>query len=114
MTRADSLSHCANIRQLPCLKCGAQSAGTVHHLKQGTGERGGTRSSDQWGVPLCWGCHVFDHGCIESFGSTREHETFVAWGIADVLQVARDLWAARASFERMFTIVQHHRAGLPI
>lgn len=115
MTRASSSLHCANIRMLPCLKCGTYPCGTVHHLKEGTGERGiSMRSSDRWGVPLCWQCHVAGAGCIESFGSSREGEIFRSWGIADVLDVARQLWDARQSFERMFVIVQHHRAGLPV
>lgn len=112
MTREMSARHCANVRLLPCLRCGRHPAGTIHHLKQDTGERGGAmRSSDRWGVPLCWlPCHAM----IEGVGSRLEIETFRTWGIPDVLRVARELWDARDSIERMFVVVQHHRAGLPL
>ena len=96
--------HLALVRALPCVVCGKEPCGEVHHLNSGTGERGaGLRSTDKWGVPLC----RIDHDIVERAGSRREVSTFEAWGI-DAHVLAQDLWAATGSLERMRAIVVAH------
>lgn len=96
-----SEKHCANIRKLPCLACGKRPAGTIHHLKSHTQERGmSVRSTDKWGVPLC----PIHHEEIEKAGTRREVDTFKRWGIEDVHAVAVSLWSA-ADINAMLRIV---------
>lgn len=100
-----SAKHCAMIRKCPCAACLIEPAGTIHHLKQGTGERGGAmRSSDRFGVPLCPVCH---HD-IEHIGSKNERAHFLGWGV-DPLRLASDLWAATGNQDEMARIVKEHR-----
>lgn len=102
-----SEEHCALIRQCPCAGCGRKPAGTIHHLKSGTGERGaGLRSTDKWGVPACIHCHE----TIERAGTRQEVATFASWGI-DPHVLAQDLWAATGDLARMTKIVLAHRSA---
>ena len=100
-----SEKHCAAIRQLPCCACLVKPAGTIHHLKSGTGERGmGLRSTDRWGVPMCFA----HHEDIERAGTKREVAVFGEWGI-DPHELARDLWQSSPDVEKMSRIVHAHR-----
>lgn len=53
---ADELpQYTARLRQLPCVACKREPAGTVHHH---TGRRGmGQRAHDRDAMPLCPQCH---------------------------------------------------------
>ncbi|MEQ1694420.1 MAG: hypothetical protein ABL901_01135 [Hyphomicrobiaceae bacterium] len=101
-----SRTHCEAIRLLPCCCCGRMPGGTIHHLKQGTGERGaGMRASDKWGVPLC----APEHEDLERQGSRNEMAWFAARGIASTLDLAVALWTASPDTARMTKIVIQHR-----
>ena len=108
-----SEAHLALIRQLPCCITGKRPGGEVHHLKDGTGERGmGLRSTDKWGVPLCH--HV--HMDVEAAGTRNERAWFLARGI-DPIVLAKDLWGASGDLEKMIKIVESHmraNGGRPV
>lgn len=100
-----SEKHLAAVRKCPCAACLKVPAGTVHHLKSGTGERGmSVRSTDKWGVPLC----MVHHEEIERAGTRNEVRTFQAWGIADVHALALALWGAACDAPKMTRIVIEH------
>lgn len=81
-------------------------AGQIHHLKQGTGERGiGVRSTDKWGVPLC----MDHHEAVERAGAKREGEWFRERGIANPLDLAAALWNVSGSIPRMVEVILSHR-----
>jgi hypothetical protein len=102
-----SVSHCELVRLCPCAACLLTPAGTVHHIKSGTGERGiGVRSTDRWGVPLCPRCHEE----IERIGSRHEPAHFVTVWKIDPHSLARSLWASTGDLAQMTRItIAHHR-----
>jgi hypothetical protein len=98
--------HLAALRKAPCCSCLKTPAGTVHHLKSQTKERGiSVRSTDRWGVPLCFRCHQE----IENAGTKREIKTFQGWGIADVHALALALWGTAGDVSKMVRIIIEHR-----
>lgn len=102
-------AHCDYIRRLPCCVTLKVPAGTIHHLKNGTGERGaGMRSSDKWGVPLA----IEPHMELERLGSRNETAWFKDRGIDAPLDLAAALWAASPDVARGTKIVlEFHRRG---
>ena len=102
-----SEEHLALLRKCPCAVCPRTPAGTVHHLKQGTGERAmGIRSTDRWGVPLC----LVHHDEVERQGTRREVAWFAAFGI-DPHELARSLWESTGDLGRMIRIIQAHKSS---
>lgn len=102
-----SVDHCGLIRQCPCAMCLRVPAGTIHHLKSHTGERGiGVRSTDQWGVPLC----LFCHDSIEKAGTRNEIARFNEVHI-DPHELAKALWRASGNLPLMTRLVIEHRHG---
>lgn len=102
-----SEKHLQLIRKLPCVACLKMPAGTAHHIKTGTGERGvGLRSTDKWAVPLCWP----DHEELERAGSRNEIRWFREHGIDDPHGLAAALWNASGDLPMMTKIVFAHRA----
>jgi len=98
-------SHLADIRKLPCCVCGRHPGGEAHHLKAGTGERGGAlRSTDRWAVPVC----RTDHNEIERIGSRNEPAYFERIGIAPLV-LAAALWSNRGDLMSMLRVLQTHR-----
>ncbi len=103
------------LRQLPCCICGHTPAGTVHHLKQGTGTRGtNMRSTDRFGLPMCkFGFSSGGQDChsqVERIGSRKEQAWFRERGI-DCLDLAGALWSNKHSLEAMMSVLQAHREG---
>lgn len=97
--------HRKRIKQLWCCVCGYPPMVDPHHLKKGTGERGmAIKSTDRWAIPLCQDCH---HE-IESIGSGRELQWLDGHGI-NGLELAKELWSARASLEAMELALKRHR-----
>lgn len=98
--------HLAALRKCPCVATLRMPAGEVHHLKQGTGERGaGMRSTDRWGIPLSRTAHEE----VERAGSRNEPAMLAKWGIDDALQLASDLWRASPDVPTMTRIIYAHR-----
>ena len=100
------------LRQLPCCICGHTPAGTVHHLKQGTGTRGmGMRSTDRYGLPMCMAGFSSGgqncHGEIEAAGSKNEAAWFAERGI-DALDLAAALWSNKHSLDAMWGVLMAH------
>lgn len=102
-------AHLAYLRNLPCCVTLKVPAGTVHHLKQGTGERGaGMRSSDKWGVPLAMEPHME----LERQGSRNETRWFAERGIPAPLDLAAALYSASPDVARGTKIVlEFHKRG---
>lgn len=98
----NSEEHLAALRKCPCIATLKMPAGEVHHLKQGTGERGaGMRSSDRWGVPLS----REPHDEIERVGSRNETAKLAEWGIKEAPDLADALWHASPDVRRMTAII---------
>lgn len=104
-----SEAHLAMLRTMPCVVCLKAPAGTVHHLKAGTGERGmAVRSTDKWALPLCF----HDHETVERIGSKNETNHFRGLGIdAFVLSIA--LWGARGDEALIRKLIVEHKQGRP-
>jgi len=104
----NSDEHLAALRKCPCAATLRMPAGEVHHLKQGTGERGaGQRSSDRWGIPLS----REPHEIVERAGSRREHATLESLGVHDPIGLAHALWHASPNVPAMTRIILAHRTG---
>lgn len=104
----NSEAHLEALRKCPCIVTLKTPAGEVHHLKQGTGERGaGMRSSDRWGVPLS----RTPHEQVERVGSRNEEKWFREHGIESVIDLAAALWAASPDVAKMTKIILAHRRG---
>src|SRR5581483_10303975 len=63
----------AQVRQLPCLKCGMEPAGEAAHVRLTSAafnKRGGMakKPADRWTVPLCGGCHREDRDALHRLG----------------------------------------------
>jgi hypothetical protein len=102
----NSEEHLAALRKCPCIVTLKMPAGEVHHLKQGTGERGaGMRSSDKWGVPLS----RTPHETLERAGSRRELAVLESMGVTDPIGMANALWHASPNIAAMTKIILAHR-----
>jgi hypothetical protein len=98
--------HLAALRKCPCIITLKVPAGEVHHLKQGTGERGmGMRSSDRWGVPMS----RVPHEELERQGSRNETRWLKDHGIVAPLDLAAALWNASPNVAVMTKIILAHR-----
>jgi hypothetical protein len=63
----------AQIRALPCLKCGMDPCGEAAHIRRQSaalGKRGGIgkKPADKWALPLCAGCHRDDDDSQHKIG----------------------------------------------
>ncbi len=97
--------HLALVRKLPCTVCLSMPAGTVHHLKSETGERGmGVRSTDQWGVPMC----MIHHEEVERAGTKKEVAYFKKVKV-NPHELAKALWRASGDLPKMTLLVLDHR-----
>lgn len=104
----NSDEHLAALRKCPCAATLKMPAGEVHHLKQGTGERGaGMRSSDRWGIPLS----RVPHEIVERAGSRREAATLASLGVPDAINLANALWQASPNVAVMTKIIIAHRGS---
>jgi len=104
----NSEEHLAALRKCPCVITLRVPAGEVHHLKQGTNERGaGMRSSDKWGLPLAHGPHME----LERESSRNEARWFERHGVDAPIDLAAALWAASPDVARMTKIILAHRGG---
>ena len=104
----NSEAHLSALRRCPCVATLKMPAGEVHHLKQGTGERGaGLRASDRWGVPLS----RVPHEIVERAGSRRETATLASLGVRDPIGLASALWQASPNVAAMTKIILAHHKG---
>lgn len=100
-----SEGHLALVRKLPCTVCLKLPAGTVHHLKSNTGERGmAVRSTDQWGVPMC----MLHHEEVERAGTKQEVAYFQKANL-DPHELAKALWRNTGDLAKMTRLVLDHR-----
>lgn len=101
-----SAKHCDLIRAMPCAITLKMPCGEIHHLQNGTVERGaGLRSTDRWGIPLTHALHMELH----KLGSRREPEWFAKHGIDDPLGLASALWHSTGDLPKMIRILMSHR-----
>jgi hypothetical protein len=97
--------HLAAVRKLPCTICLKMPAGTVHHLKSNTGERGmSVRSTDQWGVPMC----MIHHEEVERAGTKNEVAYFGQVNL-DPHELAQALWKIGPDLSMMTKVFVAHR-----
>jgi len=104
--------HRANIKHLPCVVCWKAPPNDGHHLKSGSARhsRGmGMRAVDKFLVPLC----RRHHDDLESYGSTREMEWFLAHQVEDPEGLAFALYEAPLDVRIRTAIVAAHR-GLKV
>lgn len=96
----------AMIRQLPCVKCGVEPAGTAAHLRMNSGaynkrQAMGRKPDDCWTTPLCDGCHTNDHDAQHRIG---EREFWHRLGVNPFLLCQR-LHAQRGDVVAMRAVV---------
>lgn len=106
----NSARHLALIRRLPCCITGRPGPNDPHHIKSGPAkiERGtGRKATDRWAIPLSRDAH----NEVESIGSRNEEAWFRARGIADVVKLAEELWAASPNFIEMERVAYAHMNG---
>ena len=48
----------AEIRKLPCIRCGNPNSQAAHSNSARHGKGRGIKSSDQYAIPLCFKCHA--------------------------------------------------------
>ncbi|MEQ1066312.1 hypothetical protein ABLB96_14735 [Acinetobacter sp. XH1741] len=69
----------AEVRKLPCMRCGAPAPSQAAHSNSGKHGKGkGIKASDEFTVPLCYKCHfLFD---TYQLGTRQESEAlFDQW-----------------------------------
>lgn len=78
----------AEIRKLPCVKCGGGSSQAAHSNSSKHGKGRSIKSSDQFTVPLCATCHAaFDRF---ELGNRAESEAmFEKWLVKTELMMCR-------------------------
>jgi len=96
----------AQVRQLPCLKCGMEPAGEAAHVRLTSAafnKRGGMakKPADRWTVPLCGGCHREDRDALHRLG---EYLFWAQLGI-NPLYVADRLYRARGDGVAMRAVI---------
>ncbi|WP_180084861.1 DUF968 domain-containing protein [Acinetobacter sp. YH12145] len=52
-----SLKRLADIRKLPCIRCGNPNSQAAHSNSAKHGKGRGIKASDQFAIPLCHSCH---------------------------------------------------------
>ena len=78
----------ADIRKLPCVRCGNPDSQAAHSNSAKHGKGRGVKASDQFTVPLCHSCHsAFDQ---YKLGSRAESEKlFDGWLIKTELMLSK-------------------------
>ena len=79
----------AEIRKLPCVRCGNPSSQAAHSNSAKHGKGRGIKSSDQFTIPLCFKCHAaFDRF---ELGSRAESEAmFEKWLVKTELMMRKN------------------------
>lgn len=95
-------TYLARMRELPCLKCGLDPCGEVHHVKMQSGAFNkrsamGKRAADRHALPLCGHCHRLDFDSVHNIGE----RTFFARLKTNPLLVCERLYAARGDILAM-------------
>lgn len=105
--RADSKSHLAFIRSLPCIVTGSTTDIDAVHVsfadtRFGKLGRGlGSKEEDAWTVPLSREMHERQHG--------RDEQAFWAARNIKVLRVALALWRCSGDYETALLILERAR-----
>ena len=78
----------AEIRKLPCVRCGNPNSQAAHSNSAKHGKGRGIKASDEFTIPLCHSCHSqFDQFKL---GNREESERmFEAWLIKTVLMMGK-------------------------
>ena len=78
----------AEIRKLPCVRCGNPNSQAAHSNSAKHGKGRGIKASDEFTVPLCHSCHSqFDQFKL---GSREENEKmFEAWLVKTELMMGK-------------------------
>jgi len=101
--RERDAGHLEALRQCPCVACGHDPAGEAAHIsmasaKHGKPEKGmGSKSADQWTLPLCHACHMRSH-------EVGEQPFWRDLGL-DPLMLAAALYRASSNIEAMRAMV---------
>lgn len=79
----------AEIRKLPCVRCGNPNSQAAHSNSSKHGKGRSIKSSDQYTIPLCFSCHhKFD---TFQLGSRAESEAmFEKWLVKTELMMCRN------------------------
>lgn len=107
----DFAQHLANIRRLPCLKCGMEPSEACHvrYASAAYGKASGLQKKpqDRWAVPLC----SHDHRLARDAQHQRNEQAF--WIEIDInpLAVATELWNQRDDPVAMQMVVVKAIAG---
>lgn len=99
-------AYLAQIRQLPCVKCGVEPCGTAAHLRMNSGaynkrQAMSRKPSGEWTTPLCNGCHTNDPDAQHRIG---EQEFWHRLGVNPFLLCQR-LYAQRGDLVAMRAVV---------
>ena len=79
----------AEIRKLPCVRCGSQNSQAAHSNSSKYGKGRGIKASDQFTIPLCATCHAaFDRF---ELGNRAESEAmFEKWLVKTELMMRKN------------------------
>ena len=96
----------ARVRQCPCLRCGADSAGEAAHLRMASGAHGkasaiGKKPADRWALPLCAEHHRLTRRAQHTVG---ERAFWSEIGVNPLL-IAERLFAQREDLVAMRAVV---------
>lgn len=79
----------AEIRKLPCVRCGNPNSQAAHSNSSGHGKGRGVKADDAYTVPLCVGCHQrFDR--FELGTRTESEAMFEKWLVKTELMMRKN------------------------
>lgn len=99
-------AYLAQVRQLPCLKCGMEPCLEAAHVRITSAafhkfNAGGKTPADKWALPLDHGCHVADRDALHRIGE------FLFWhqlGLNPLL-ICEGLYAKRGDLVAMRAVI---------
>ena len=78
----------AEIRKLPCVRCGQSPSQAAHSNSAKHGKGRGIKADDSFTVPLCHSCH-FQFDTFQMGNRAESEEMFEAWLIKTELMMGK-------------------------
>ena len=78
----------AEIRKLPCVRCGNPNSQAAHSNSAKHGKGGSIKSSDQFTIPLCHSCH-FQFDTFQLGNRAESEAMFEKWLVKTELMMGK-------------------------